>query len=93
MIVSRACVGVPRQDLVDDGYAATQILAQLHESVVEGDLGDKQKSAIAEKMAVGTCRNSRSEGLAGRSLVPAGKIKAAPLPLASGCEQVSGRRG
>ncbi|KAM7410634.1 hypothetical protein PAMA_001867 [Pampus argenteus] len=38
--------------MVDEGYAATQILSQLHESIIERDLNDKQKSAIAEKMAV-----------------------------------------
>ncbi|KAM3876450.1 replication factor C subunit 4 [Diretmus argenteus] len=40
------------RNMVDEGYAATQILSQLHETVIEQDLGDKQKSAIAEKMAV-----------------------------------------
>ncbi|CAG01152.1 unnamed protein product [Tetraodon nigroviridis] len=40
------------RNLVDEGYAATQILSQLHESIIEKDLGDKQKSAITEKMAV-----------------------------------------
>ncbi|TNM87636.1 replication factor C subunit 4 isoform X1 [Takifugu rubripes] len=40
------------RNLVDEGYAATQILSQLHESIIEKDFGDKQKSAIAEKMAV-----------------------------------------
>lgn len=38
--------------MVDEGYAATQILSQLHESVIEEDLSDRQKSAITEKMAV-----------------------------------------
>lgn len=38
--------------MVDEGYAATQILTQLHDAILEQDLGDKQKSAIAEKMAV-----------------------------------------
>lgn len=38
--------------MVDEGYAATQILSQLHESIIEQDLTDKQKSAITEKMAV-----------------------------------------
>lgn len=38
--------------MVDEGYAATQILSQLHESIIERDLSDRQKSAIAEKMAV-----------------------------------------
>lgn len=46
-----SCDG-PWQNLVDEGYAATQILSQLHESIIEKDFGDKQKSAIAEKMAV-----------------------------------------
>lgn len=40
------------QNMVDEGYAATQILSQLHESIIEQDLSDKQKSAITEKMAV-----------------------------------------
>lgn len=39
------------RELIDDGYAATVILGQLHETVLEDDLNDKQKSAIAEKMA------------------------------------------
>lgn len=38
--------------MVDEGYAATQILTQLHECVIEQDLSDKQKSTITEKMAV-----------------------------------------
>uniref|UniRef100_A0A671UTT1 Replication factor C (activator 1) 4 n=1 Tax=Sparus aurata TaxID=8175 RepID=A0A671UTT1_SPAAU len=43
-------------NMVDEGYAATQILSQLHESIIEQDLNDKQKSAITEKMAVvGKC--------------------------------------
>ncbi|XP_072294485.1 replication factor C subunit 4 [Eucyclogobius newberryi] len=40
------------KNIVDEGYAATQILGQLHEAIIERDIGDKQKSAIAEKMAV-----------------------------------------
>ncbi|TMS20591.1 Replication factor C subunit 4 [Larimichthys crocea] len=44
------------ENMVDEGYAATQILSQLHESIIEQDLSDKQKSAITEKMAVvGKC--------------------------------------
>uniref|UniRef100_A0A672Z3K7 Replication factor C (activator 1) 4 n=1 Tax=Sphaeramia orbicularis TaxID=375764 RepID=A0A672Z3K7_9TELE len=39
-------------NVVDEGYAATQILSQLHEAIIEQDLSDKQKSAITEKMAV-----------------------------------------
>lgn len=41
------------QNIVDEGYAATQILSQLHESIIEKDFDDKQKSNITEKMAVG----------------------------------------
>ncbi|XP_034036248.1 replication factor C subunit 4 [Thalassophryne amazonica] len=40
------------RSMVDEGYAATQILNQLHECIIEQDLSDKQKSAITEKMAV-----------------------------------------
>ncbi|GLD65342.1 replication factor C subunit 4 [Lates japonicus] len=40
------------RNMVDEGYAATQILSQLHESIIEQDLSDKEKSAITEKMAV-----------------------------------------
>ncbi|KAF7642706.1 hypothetical protein LDENG_00252800 [Lucifuga dentata] len=40
------------KNMVDEGYAATQMLSQLHESIIEQNLSDKQKSAIAEKMAV-----------------------------------------
>uniref|UniRef100_A0A3Q3AGM2 Replication factor C (activator 1) 4 n=1 Tax=Kryptolebias marmoratus TaxID=37003 RepID=A0A3Q3AGM2_KRYMA len=43
-------------NMVDEGYAATQILTQLHDSILEQDISDKQKSAITEKMAVvGKC--------------------------------------
>lgn len=38
--------------MVDEGYAATQILGQLHEAVIEHDLSDQQKSVLTEKMAV-----------------------------------------
>lgn len=38
---------------MDEGYAATQTLSQLHEAIIENcDLNDRQKSAITEKMAV-----------------------------------------
>lgn len=40
------------QNMVHEGYAATQILCQLHESIIEQELSDRQKSAITEKMAV-----------------------------------------
>uniref|UniRef100_A0A8C6LLU6 Replication factor C (activator 1) 4 n=1 Tax=Nothobranchius furzeri TaxID=105023 RepID=A0A8C6LLU6_NOTFU len=44
------------RNMVDEGYAATQILNQLHEAILEQDINDKQKSAIMEKMAVvGKC--------------------------------------
>lgn len=39
------------KNLIDDGYAATQILTQLHDCIIEGNMSDKQKSVIAEKMA------------------------------------------
>uniref|UniRef100_A0A8C4ZZ16 Replication factor C subunit 4 n=1 Tax=Gadus morhua TaxID=8049 RepID=A0A8C4ZZ16_GADMO len=45
-------VQIAIKDMVDEGYAATQILIQLHESIIEQDLNDKKKSAITEKMAV-----------------------------------------
>lgn len=38
--------------MVNEGYAATQILNQLHDCVLEKDIADKQKSVVAEKMAV-----------------------------------------
>ncbi|XP_012697693.1 replication factor C subunit 4 [Clupea harengus] len=40
------------KNMIDDGYAATQILNQLHDCIIEGHLNDKQKSVVAEKMAV-----------------------------------------
>uniref|UniRef100_A0A8C8GLN0 Replication factor C subunit 4 n=1 Tax=Oncorhynchus tshawytscha TaxID=74940 RepID=A0A8C8GLN0_ONCTS len=40
------------RNMVDEGYAATQIINQLHEAIIEEELNDKQKSAITEKMAV-----------------------------------------
>lgn len=42
--------------MVDEGYAATQIINQLHEAIIEEELNDKQKSAITEKMAVGVSK-------------------------------------
>lgn len=40
------------RNMVDEGYAATVILGQLHENILqEQELNDKQKSAITEKMA------------------------------------------
>ncbi|RVE73851.1 hypothetical protein OJAV_G00035470 [Oryzias javanicus] len=40
------------RSLVNEGYAATQILSQLHQAVIESHLKDKDKSIITEKMAV-----------------------------------------
>jgi len=40
------------QDLIDEGHAATQLVNQFHDVVVENDnLSDKQKSIITEKLA------------------------------------------
>ena len=40
-------------DFAAEGFSASQLLTQLHERVIfASDLTDKQKSAIAEKMAV-----------------------------------------
>ncbi|KAL7854684.1 hypothetical protein SRHO_G00168740 [Serrasalmus rhombeus] len=38
--------------MIDEGYAGTQILNQLHDIIIEESLSDKQKSVITEKMAV-----------------------------------------
>ncbi|XP_075997600.1 replication factor C subunit 4 [Genypterus blacodes] len=43
---------ITMKNMVDEGYAATQILSQLHESIMVYNLSDQQKSAITEKMAV-----------------------------------------
>lgn len=41
------------QNLIDEGHAATQLVNQFHDVVVENDnLSDKQKSIITEKLAV-----------------------------------------
>ncbi|XP_049588081.1 replication factor C subunit 4 [Syngnathus scovelli] len=41
------------RSVVDEGYAATQVLSQLHDRIVEHDsMSDEHKSVIAEKMAV-----------------------------------------
>ncbi|KAJ8418839.1 hypothetical protein AAFF_G00003380 [Aldrovandia affinis] len=37
--------------MVDEGYAATQIIGQLHDAIIEESLNDHQKSAITEKLA------------------------------------------
>ncbi|KAK9966930.1 hypothetical protein ABG768_004006 [Culter alburnus] len=39
------------KDLIDQGYAANNVLNQLHDVIIEEKLSDKQKSVIAEKMA------------------------------------------
>ncbi|XP_048659998.1 replication factor C subunit 4 isoform X2 [Marmota marmota marmota] len=40
------------KELIDEGHAATQLINQLHDVVVENDnLSDKQKSIITEKLA------------------------------------------
>uniref|UniRef100_A0A3B3QMI6 Replication factor C subunit 4 n=1 Tax=Paramormyrops kingsleyae TaxID=1676925 RepID=A0A3B3QMI6_9TELE len=39
------------KNLIDEGYAATQILHQLHDVIIEESLSDQKKSVIAEKMA------------------------------------------
>ncbi|XP_042314482.1 replication factor C subunit 4 [Sceloporus undulatus] len=40
------------KNLINEGYAATQLINQLHDIIVEReDLSDKQKSVIAEKLA------------------------------------------
>ncbi|KAI2658916.1 Replication factor C subunit 4 [Labeo rohita] len=39
------------KDLIDQGYAATNVLNQLHDAVIDEKLSDKQKSVITEKMA------------------------------------------
>ncbi|KAH9489000.1 replication factor C subunit 4 [Bulinus truncatus] len=40
------------QDVINEGYAAAQVLTQLHDKIITFEiLGDKQKSLICEKMA------------------------------------------
>ncbi|KAM9582928.1 replication factor C subunit 4 isoform 2-T2 [Trichechus inunguis] len=39
------------KDLIDEGHAATQLVNQFHDVVIEKDLSDKQKSVITEKLA------------------------------------------
>ncbi|XP_054916519.1 replication factor C subunit 4 [Poeciliopsis prolifica] len=40
------------RNMVNEGYAATQMLSQLHYCILEKDITDRQKSPIFEKMAV-----------------------------------------
>ena len=40
---------------MNEGHAASQLILQIHDKIVElDDLGDKPKSIIMEKLAVGT---------------------------------------
>uniref|UniRef100_A0A9J8D8N8 Replication factor C subunit 4 n=2 Tax=Cyprinus carpio TaxID=7962 RepID=A0A9J8D8N8_CYPCA len=39
------------KDMIDQGYAATNVLNQLHDVIIDEKLSDKQKSVITEKMA------------------------------------------
>ncbi|XP_043107917.1 replication factor C subunit 4 [Puntigrus tetrazona] len=39
------------KDAIDQGYAATNVLNQLHDVVIDEKLSDRQKSVITEKMA------------------------------------------
>ena len=50
------CLVLPLQDLIAEGYSASQTLSQLHSKLVRMDgLTDKQKSTIAERMGVSQC--------------------------------------
>lgn len=51
----------PPQDLIAEGYSASQTLSQLHSKLVRMDgLTDKQKSTIAERMGVSQCVGSQA---------------------------------
>lgn len=40
------------QNLIDEGHAATQLVNQLHDAIIENEnLSDKHKSIITEKLA------------------------------------------
>ncbi|XP_004713470.1 replication factor C subunit 4 [Echinops telfairi] len=39
------------KELIDEGHAATQLVNQFHDTIVEDSLSDKQKSIITEKLA------------------------------------------
>ncbi|XP_064186062.1 replication factor C subunit 4 [Anguilla rostrata] len=39
------------KSMIDEGYAGTQVIGQLHDAVIEESLSDRHKSAIVEKMA------------------------------------------
>uniref|UniRef100_A0A8C9TTI5 Replication factor C (activator 1) 4 n=1 Tax=Scleropages formosus TaxID=113540 RepID=A0A8C9TTI5_SCLFO len=40
------------KNIIDEGYAAMQIIHQLHDTIIDESLNDQQKSVITEKMAV-----------------------------------------
>nr|XP_033711508.1 replication factor C subunit 4 isoform X2 [Tursiops truncatus] len=51
-IADKEHIKISNEDLIDEGHAATQLVNQLHDGVVENDnLSDKQKSVITEKLA------------------------------------------
>uniref|UniRef100_A0A8C9TNA6 Replication factor C (activator 1) 4 n=1 Tax=Scleropages formosus TaxID=113540 RepID=A0A8C9TNA6_SCLFO len=39
------------KNIIDEGYAAMQIIHQLHDTIIDESLNDQQKSVITEKMA------------------------------------------
>jgi replication factor C subunit 2/4 len=48
------------QNLIDEGHAATQLVNQLHDAIIENEnLSDKHKSIITEKLAV-SCKHYTS---------------------------------
>ncbi|KTF89713.1 hypothetical protein cypCar_00047894, partial [Cyprinus carpio] len=47
------------KDMIDQGYAATNVLNQLHDVIIDEKLSDKQKSVITEKMAVSLQRRRK----------------------------------
>nr|XP_030717042.1 replication factor C subunit 4 isoform X2 [Globicephala melas] len=51
-IADKEHIKISNEDLIDEGHAATQLVNQLHDGVVENEnLSDKQKSVITEKLA------------------------------------------
>jgi len=47
--------------MINEGHAASQLILQLHDKLVKSDeLGDKQKSAVMEKLAVSNSERSKS---------------------------------
>lgn len=51
--------------MIDQGYAATILLNQLHDVIIEEKLSDKQKSVIAEKMAVSRREDQSDQSVSG----------------------------